>query len=77
MAYLNMEITNQLLYERLNNLIEANHEAHNKIDDHLTRLNGSVIKLKTWRSFISGGLAIITAIVIPMALMVFSKFLGG
>lgn len=70
-----MEITNEILLERLENLIEQNTNAHVEVNAHLKQLNGSVGSLKMWRSFITGGLAVLSAILVPVALMVFANYI--
>ena len=73
----NMEqgVTNEVLLEKINNLYENNSEAHIEMNDHLRRLNGSVTSLKLWRSYVVGALSVVSAILIPIALMLFSQFL--
>jgi hypothetical protein len=39
------------------------------------KTNGSVASLKIWKGYLTGATAVIMAIVVPMALMIFSTFL--
>jgi tetrahydromethanopterin S-methyltransferase subunit G len=67
----------------LQNHIDNENERHNTFDekldgitDRLDYTNGNVKDLLLWRSFILGGLAILTALVIPMAIMIINAWLG-
>ena len=78
-----MEENNKLLHtelcgfkdivdERLKSVSEVLH----RIEIQTIATNGRVRKLEAWRSFITGGLAILSLLVIPMIIMVFSSFIG-
>jgi hypothetical protein len=64
-----------LLDQKLDSFFARNNCDNAEIKGHLAKLNGSVINLKAWRSFCTGGMAVIMAILIPMALVVFSKMI--
>ena len=74
-----MEEKQQLavLIERLENLISQNTEAHCAITLRLDKVNGTVGSLKTWRAYITGALALMSAILVPAAILIFSKFLDN
>lgn len=51
-------------------------EVHGKLDlilEQTTKTNGSVTKLRIWRGYITGGLTILSIIVLPMGLWVLSQ----
>jgi len=43
-----LEPTNAVILERLNNLIDANTQAHNDVNNHLKELNHQVIRHSEW-----------------------------
>jgi len=50
------------------------HEVKNtlrRIEIQTTKTNGEVAKLKVWRGYITGALAIISALVIPLVVYIF------
>lgn len=68
-------ITNEIIWERLNTFINDNKCDHEKINEHLNRLNGSVSSLKSWKGIMQGAIGVLTAIVVPICLMLFANFL--
>lgn len=53
-----------------NRMEEVLHSIHQKLDEIITqttKTNGRVGALESWRGSITGGLAVITCIVVPMA----------
>lgn len=66
--YLNREIDAR--FEDMNGTIASNHDAvMNMIGEVLTqtkKTNGSVASLKVWRGILTGGLSVISVIVLPL-----------
>jgi hypothetical protein len=46
-----------------------------RIEAQTTRTNGRVNKLENWRGFITGGLAILSAIMLPVVFIVIGNYL--
>lgn len=46
-----------------------------EVKAHVQKTNGSVASLKMWRGYVTGGLAVLTAIVVPLFFLVVAKFL--
>ncbi len=69
------KITNEVLCERLDNLIEKNTEAHKLILEQTTKTNGRVNKHDTWLNRIIGGLILTEIILIPLAIYIITKAL--
>lgn len=74
------EVDNDVLLERINNLIETtrvntlnNKEDHEKILVQTTKTNGRVTKLEAWRNIITGGLLILNVVVWPIILFFITK----
>jgi hypothetical protein len=68
----------KVLLEKFDNLKQAvdrnfssNQEAHDEIKAYQQYTNGRVKSLEIWRSFILGGLSIITLLVLPMIVYIF------
>lgn len=66
--------------ERLDNLIRSNKDDHDmikqeikEVKEHAAKTNGSVANLKVWKGYLTGAIAILGAIVVPAALMLFAK----
>ena len=57
---------NDVLLERINNLIETNKSEHKAILIQTTATNGRVNKLELWQNRIIGGMIIVDIIVIPL-----------
>jgi len=70
------EITLGVIIERIDNLKDINQREHKEMHDEQKKTNGSVASLKLWRAYLAGALAVISAIIVPMALMMFSSFLN-
>jgi hypothetical protein len=61
-------IENDVLLERINNLIETNRTEHEAILTQTTKTNGRVTKLESWQNRIIGGMVIVDIIVLPLVL---------
>ena len=57
---------------KLDDLKKQNDKDHTVLIKQVTATNGRVRSLEIWKSFIIGGLTIISAIVIPMGLYILS-----
>jgi len=44
-----------------------------KVDEAQAHTNGDVKALKVWRGFITGGLAVITVIVVPLVIYIYTE----
>ncbi len=67
------EIDNDVLLERINNLIDTNSKDHKVLIEQTTRTNGRVTKLEAWRNIITGGLLILNVVVWPIILFLITK----
>ncbi len=47
------------------------------IHEQTLKTNGRVTKLESWRGFITGGLAILAVLVIPVLLLVISQYINN
>jgi hypothetical protein len=63
-----MPITNELLLERLENLIDTNKSEHSKLLEQVTRTNGRVTAIEAWKNVASGVTMVLNIIVIPILL---------
>lgn len=45
-----------------------------RIEAQTTKTNGNVASLKMWRAYITGGVAVLTILVIPILLVLLSNF---
>ena len=68
-----MKIDNDVLLERINNLIETNTKEHDAILTQTTKTNGRVTKLESWQNRIIGGMVIVDIIVLPLVLWWITK----
>lgn len=68
-----MKIDNDVLLERINNLIETNKTEHEAILTQTTKTNGRVTKLESWQNRIIGGMVIVDVIVLPLVLWWITK----
>ena len=66
-------IDNDVLLERINNLIETNKSEHEAILTQTTKTNGRVTKLESWQNRIIGGMVIVDIIVLPLVLWWITK----
>ncbi len=48
-------------------------ERFDKVDDAQAHTNGDVSDLKVWKAFLTGGLAVVTLIVIPLLVYVWQQ----
>jgi hypothetical protein len=62
------KIENDVLLERINNLIETNKTEHEAILTQTTKTNGRVTKLESWQNRIIGGMVIVDVIVLPLVI---------
>lgn len=62
------KIENDVLLERINNLIETNKTEHEAILTQTTKTNGRVTKLESWQNRIIGGMVIVDIIVLPLVI---------
>lgn len=67
-------ITNEVLCERLDNLIKDNSEDHQKIIIQTTRTNGTVSKHETWLNRIIGGMIISNIVLVPILLYLLFEY---
>lgn len=67
------KINNDVLLERINNLIETNKTEHEAILAQTTKTNGRVNKLESWQNRIIGGMVIVDVIVLPLVLWWITK----
>lgn len=67
------KINNDVLLERINNLIETNKTEHEAILTQTTKTNGRVTKLESWQNRIIGGMVIVDVIVLPLVLWWITK----
>jgi len=58
------EITNEVIVERLDNLIKQT-----------TKINGSVAKNTKWRHYMAGGLVISNIIIVPIVIAIIMKLM--
>jgi len=66
-------IENDVLLERINNLIDTNKTEHEAILTQTTKTNGRVTKLESWQNRIIGGMVIVDIIVLPLVLWWITK----
>jgi hypothetical protein len=67
------KINNDVLLERINNLIETNKTEHEAILAQTTKTNGRVNNLESWQNRIIGGMVIVDVIVLPLVLWWITK----
>jgi hypothetical protein len=63
-----IKIENDVLLERINNLIETNKTEHEAILIQTTRTNGRVNGLEKWQNRIIGGMVVVDVIILPLVL---------
>jgi hypothetical protein len=59
----------------IDTFIEGIHEKLDLILTQTTKTNGRVNSLENWKGFITGGLAIITIVIIPLTFIVISNLI--
>ena len=69
------EVTNAVLAERLDNFKEEMKKELSALTTQVLKTNGSVTKLKEWRSYMLGGMAVLTLLVVPLLFMVLGIYL--
>lgn len=69
------KITNEVLNEKLENLIKTNCKEHKEILEQTTTTNNRVGKLENLKNKIIGGLVVVNIILIPIFLYLLTKFL--
>lgn len=67
------EVTNAVIVERLENWKEEVKKELGALTEQVKKTNGSVINLKMWRAYLTGGIGVLTLLVVPLLFMV----LGG
>ena len=70
------EITNEVIAERLDNLIRQSQFEHDKMSKNIEKINGSVASLKMWRAYMTGAIAVLASLIVPIFLIIVSKFLN-
>lgn len=70
--FTNREIE-KFFQETNKHLVEIKDEHLARIEEQVRKTNGRVGKLENWRAFITGGLAILTLLVVPILLNIFGK----
>ena len=70
-----METNLDVIRERLDNLITDNEEEHARILEQTTKTNGEVADLKKWRFFISGAVAVLSTLVVPIIVAIAIKYI--
>lgn len=70
-------MSEDVIVERLENLKKQHEESDKRINDKvdivgkkLDFTNGKVKKLQIWKAYITGGIAVLTAIVIPLLFLI-------
>ena len=69
-------IENDVIIERLDNLIRENREDHEKILIQTTKTNSKVSHLESWRDKATGGFIVVNIIVVPVVLWLFYERLA-
>lgn len=67
----NRKLTLEVIDERLNNFFRENKEDHVAIITQTTKTNGSVKDLQKWRWITTGGLIVLSSIVLPVMIFLF------
>lgn len=72
------QVEQDVIIERLTNLIRENFEAHKQIKDDQAKIliqttltNGTVSKLKEWKATATGGFIVVNLLVVPVVLWLF------
>lgn len=57
----------------MDNIIKEIHSTVKRIEEQTTKTNGRVSKLETWRGFITGGLAVVAVLLVPILFMLIKQ----
>lgn len=63
--------SNAILLEKIENL----HEKVEEIKEQVLLTNGSVANLKIWKGYLTGGIAVLTALVIPVLFLLIEQWI--
>lgn len=57
------------------NILKKINEKLDRIEEQTTKTNGNVKKLQLWKAYLTGAWAVLTVLVLPIAFIVFSKYI--
>jgi len=66
-----MEPSNQTLHVLLLEIQRQNNEDHKDIKERQKKTNGRLGALENWRNLITGGILVISAIIVPIIIKIF------
>jgi hypothetical protein len=64
---------NDVIIERLENLLRENSEEHKSILDQVKKTNGSVADIQKWRYLLTGGFIVSNIIIVPIIITLILK----